>query len=97
MGGCFQNLEILTDAYVGSVGGSLIFMFTDAYGVCRWVGLKYQNAYGCLRWYRWVGLKFKNAYGCLRWVWVGGLELSICLRMLKGGWVGRFSKNPLLT
>ena len=49
-------------------------MLTDAYGVVGWVGLKYQNAYGCLRWV-WVGgsknIKMPtDAYGCGGWrVW----------------------------
>ena len=67
---------------VGSVGGSVISMLTDAYGVCGWLGWVYNiqmltDAYGG---YGWVGRKYLNAYGCLR----GGV----------GGWV---CENPLLT
>ena len=51
---------------LGRVGGSVISMLTDAYGVCAWVVCNFQmltDAYGG---YGWVGRKYLNAYGCLR-------------------------------
>ena len=38
-------LEILTDAMVGKVVGSVISMLKDAYGVCGWVQML-RDAYG---------------------------------------------------
>ena len=52
-------------------------MLTDAYGVGGWVGLKYQNAYGCLRCV-WVG--GSKISKCLRMLTVvagGGFGLTL--------------------
>ena len=49
-------------------------MLTDAYGVGGWVGLKYLNAYGCLRWV-WVG--GSELSKCLRMLTGGGMWVGL--------------------
>ena len=52
-------------------------MLTDAYGVGGWVGLKYQNAYGCLRRVLVCGLKISKCLRMLTVVAGGGFGLTL--------------------
>ena len=78
-----QNLEFLTDPYLGECGwlcniyayGRLWYMWVQG----GWVDYSQMltDAYGG---YGWVGRKYLKAYGCLRGGWVDGFVKIRCLR-----------------
>ena len=60
-------------------------------------GLRYQNAYGCLRCKGWVGLKKTKCLRMLTLSRVGGSKKPKCLRMLTLSTVGGSKKSQMLT